>query len=299
MPVLVTGGAGFIGSWLVEELVNYGALVTVLDDCSTGCYENLSAVNTRIKFIQGSITDNASLHAALKGQKIVFHLAGATSIEESFCNPEKYHAINATAMLALLQLCRQHNIERFIFASSVAVYGNTATMQNKLSETNVCAPISPYGLSKYIAEQYCMLYSYCYALTTVILRYCNVYGERQNAIRDNGSVAARFTECLRTNMPLVLFGDGTQTRDFISVHEVVTATICLAVLAPTISGQCFNIGTGNSITLLELVQQLKQKFPYSTSTLTFAAERPGDIKHFTADCSKYKHILSYLLANSE
>jgi nucleoside-diphosphate-sugar epimerase len=292
VPVLVTGGAGFIGSHLVEALVASGAQVTVLDDLSTGSFENLHTVRNQIAFIHGSITDAQACLVATRNQKIIFHLAAMISVVQSCENPAACHAINIDGTANVLEAARLNGVERFVFSSSAAVYG---TRTEPCSEESPCAPTSPYGFSKFIGEQLCKQYAQL-GLKTACLRYFNVFGPRQSSTGPYGTVMATFTKYMEENMPLTIYGDGTQTRDFVPVHLVVEANMRIALLEEkNMHGDVFNVATGKSLSLLELVEQMKQKNPQFTAPILFKPARPGDIKHSIARVDKFYKIKETIL----
>lgn len=284
--VVVTGGAGFIGSYLTEQLVSLGAHVTVLDDLSTGNINNIDAVVYKINFLRGSITDLETCLAATKNCSIIFHCAALVSVPESIENPQKCHAINVNGTLNMLEAARINNCERFILSSSSAVYG---PQDAPCIETMACAPTSPYGYSKYIGELYCQQYTQSFGLLTASARYFNVFGPRQRADSPYSGVIAKFQNQMRNNKPLTIFGDGKQTRDFIPVMEVVYANLILAALpANYLQGEAYNVATGASITLLELIEQLRKEFPRYKQAITFQPARVGDIKYSAANSTKLR-----------
>lgn len=286
--VLVTGGAGFIGSHIAEELVSYGAYVTVLDNLSTGNLENVAHIKDHITFIEGSITDMQTCLDATRGKSHIFHLAAFISVPQSLEEPQACHAINVDGTFNLLEAARQNNVKRFVFSSSSAVYGPALTTCN---ETTSCNPTSPYGFSKLIGEYLCKQYAVNFGVDTVCMRYFNVYGNRQNPNGQYAAVVAKFKDCMRQNLPITIFGDGLQTRDFIPVEQVAQTNLLLGMLpADDVSGEIFNVATGRSISLIELFNLLKKEFPFYALEPQFAPERTGDIKHSAADCSKLQKI---------
>jgi UDP-glucose 4-epimerase len=317
--VLVTGGAGFIGAHLVEKLVDLGAQVTVLDNFSTGSLANLTAVKNKIKIITGDICDPelakilnlSTQNLALQAHKsnltpnltlnwdFVFHLAAATSVPESLDNPQKYHDINLTGTLNLLNLfatTATHTLDqvykkpRFIFSSSSAVYGEKSTI---CDEQDLCAPTSIYGLNKLMGEQYCQIYSQLYNLPAICLRYFNVYGPRQNPHGSYAAVYTKFAYNLAHNLPIIIYGDGSQARDFVTVEQVVTANLQAGLLDYTqLNGQAINIGSGAPIQIIDLLTQLKNNYPGYTSEIKFAPARVGDIKLSCANISKAKRLFT-------
>lgn len=286
LPILITGGAGFIGSHLAEKLVELKASVTILDDLSTGNLQNLTNITNKINFIHGSITSSQDCKKAALNQEIVFHLAAMTSVPESVINPEKCNNINVVGTFNMLEACRINNVKKFILSSSSAVYGNTESVCN---ETTECNPLSPYGYSKLINEIYCKQYSTLFNINTVALRYFNVFGPRQNPNASYAAVVAKFKYQLEYNLPIEIFGDGKQLRDFVPVERVVQANLNLAQNAQILSGEVFNIATGESITLLELVDILKKDFPDYNKDIIFSAKRNGDTYISKASCEKYNY----------
>lgn len=287
LAVLVTGGAGFIGSHLVEQLVECGARVTVLDNLSTGNLDNLKNVMHKITFIHGDITDKKVCLAATHEQDIIFHLAAFISVPDSIEMPEECHATNVDGTFNLLESARINKVKRFVFSSSAAVYG---TRDGVCAETDHCHPESPYGFTKRIGELYCQQYAHNYGMHTVILRYFNVYGDRQNPDGAYAAVVAKFKKAMHENSPITIFGDGNQTRDFINVKDVACANLTLGMHAHACAGEIFNIGTGTSISLLELIAMLKKDFPQFNQGILFRPARAGDIKHSSALCTKYQAI---------
>ncbi len=289
--VLVTGGAGFIGSHLVEALIAAGALVTVLDDFSTGTLANLASVADRITLIGGSITDRQTCNRALQNQHIVFHCAAQTSVPQSMEDPLYSYTVNVQGTYTLLQAALSHKVKRFVFSSSSAVYGER---EGRCTENLPCNPTSIYGVSKKIGEELCKNYTTFFNLETVCLRYFNVYGERQDALGAYAAAIARFNYNMRHNKPIILYGDGLQSRDFVSVHTVVEANMAVGMLsAEKVSGEIVNVASGKSVTLLEVVHKLQHEFPQYNQEIIFQPVRPGDIKRIEADCSKLQALLSY------
>lgn len=291
--VLVTGGCGFIGSHLARALVSYGAHVTILDDLSTGFIHNIADIYDNITFIEGSITDLATCKKAAVNATHIFHCAAFISVAQSIEHPDLCHHINVDGTFNMLEAARNTQCKRFVFSSSAAVYGMP---QGICSEDTQCNPLSPYGFSKLIGEYLCKQFSCTYNLETVMLRYFNVYGPGQNPQGDYAAVRAKFTDLVKQNKPITIFGDGLQSRDFIHVQEVVQANLMVGMLpASMVMGSQFNVATGKSITLLELVDQLKHEYPTYNCPITFAPARIGDIKESAADCSRFKSLYQTLL----
>jgi UDP-glucose 4-epimerase len=283
--VLVTGGAGFIGSHLVEALVRAGAHVSVLDNLSTGTLDNLSAVLNHVTFIQGDVTSFSSCMAATQNQQVVFHCAAMTNIKESMERPRNCIKINVQGTANLLEASRIHRLERFIFSSSAAVYGSS---NQACTETTPQKPASMYGCSKQLGEQLCAHYCTFFNLRSICLRYFNVYGPRQHPTSPSAGVHTIFNHAFAHNLPISVYGDGHQTRDFISVHDVVEANLLMAQLpCSELNGQAVNIASGTSISLNDILITLKKTHPDYTETITYQPARVGDITHSNAVIKKY------------
>lgn len=286
--VLITGGCGFIGSHLAQALIACGAHVTILDNLATGRLENIEPFKQHVTFLRKSITDPHACLEATSNQDFVFHLAAFISVPLSLEQPSLCHQVNVEGTFNMLEAARLNGVKNFIFSSSSAVYGASDT---PCSENMPCAPTSPYGFAKRIGELYCQQYATAFNLHTVCLRYFNVYGPRQRQDGAYAAVVAKFNECLERNAPITVFGDGTQTRDFVHVDDVVLANLRLGLLPPErMRGEAFNIASGTSITLLELIDTLKKDYPAYTGSTLFAPARDGDVHHSAADCRKYQQV---------
>lgn len=286
--VLVTGGAGFIGSEIAEKLVELNANVTVLDNLSTGSIDNLKNIINKIKFIQGDIQDFNTCTVATKDIDIIFHLAAFISVPGSMADPQTCIKTNIDGTFNLLESAKINNVKKFVLSSSSAVYGQK---QGICKEDDTCKPTSVYGYSKLINEQYCQMYSNLFNIGTVCLRYFNVYGDKQNPNAQYAAVVAKFTDNMKHNLPLEIFGDGQQTRDFIHVSQVANANLTVAMLKDSqMLGQAYNVATGTSINLLQLIDQLKVKFPDYKGEVLFKPARAGDVEHTAADCSQYLKV---------
>lgn len=286
--ILITGGAGFIGSHLAERLVAAGAQVTVLDNLSTGNIDNLGSVLNRLTFIEGDIRDKSSLMLALQDQELVFHLAASVSVQESMERPRPTFEVNTVGTLNLLEAARLSLAPRIIFSSSAAVYGNQSGM---CRETDPIEPISMYGASKLSAEMYCQLYAKQYQVPAICLRYFNVFGPRQQAQSPSAGVVARFTYALARDQEIVVYGDGEQTRDFIPVEQVVEANLFCAMLPTSrLQGQPVNIGFGAPRSINQLLAQLCEHLG-KEAKISYLSARPGDIRHSVADCARYHEYL--------
>ena len=292
--VLVTGGAGFIGSHIAQTLVSYKANVTILDDLSSGCIHNLEDFNDKIYLQVGDLTIFKTCMKATKHQNIVFHVAALASVPESIEQPSLCEKINTQGTNNLLEACKINNVKTFIFSSSAAIYGHR---NNRCCENDKPNPQSPYAQSKLEGEKLCKEYSQLYNIKTASLRYFNVYGKRQNPNGSYAGVVAKFEQNLNYNQPITIYGNGKQQRDFIHVSKVVDANLFIATL-PTIKGDIFNIATGKSITLLKLIHNLEQETKTKHAGLLFEAARSGDIFSSQANCEKYQTILSQLEKNN-
>lgn len=294
LRVLVTGGAGFIGSHLVDRLFKEDFEVTIIDNFDTGRLENIAPhqENKRFNFIKGDIRDFNLVKKLIKDVDAVFHEAALASVTLSVKNPLLANDVNVTGTLNLLKASSDLHVKRFIFASSAAVYGDTPIPQKR--EDMTLNPKSPYGVSKLAAENYVRLFNKVYGLETVSLRYFNVYGPRQRFdIKSTyGGAITIFTNRLLRNLPPVVYGDGKQTRDFVYVDDVIEANM-LALNKVKAAGEVFNIGTGNSISVNQIAETLKEVMNKKDLKNIYDPPRPTDVKHGYADINKAKKILGY------
>jgi len=278
MKYLVTGGAGFIGSHLVDALLAQGADVVVLDNLSTGLGTNLAS---GASLVRGDVGDISLLGDVLPGCAAVFHLAAVSSVQASLDQPLAVHGANLTATLALLEAARRHGVKRLVFSSSAAVYGDTHGEAAR--EDMVPRPLSHYAVQKLASEHYCAVYAKTFGLETVCLRYFNVFGPRQRDDSPYSGVIARFLAAARAGHAPTIFGDGRQTRDFCPVADVVGANLAAAhSQADRVAGRVFNIGTGRSIALLDVIGLLREVFPAMPEPLRLPP-RAGEILHSRAD----------------
>jgi nucleoside-diphosphate-sugar epimerase len=289
MRYLVTGGAGFIGSNIVDELVRRGQQVVVLDNLSTGKEENLAAVRDKIELHTGSVTDLAAVQAAALGADYVIHLAARTSVPRSVEQPLETNHTNIDGTLNVLVAARDAQVKRFVFAASSSAYGETKTLPK--TEAMPASPISPYGVTKYVGELYAQVFGRVYALENVSLRYFNVFGPRQDPSSQYSGVLSRFLLAAAEGAPLVIFGDGEQSRDFTYVENVVDETL-RACAASGASGGVFNAGTGKRIALNGVVRVL-ERITGRTLEVTYQPARSGDILHSQADISLAHKVLGY------
>jgi UDP-N-acetylglucosamine/UDP-N-acetyl-alpha-D-glucosaminouronate 4-epimerase len=289
MRYLVTGGAGFIGSNTVDELVRRGHGVVVLDDLSSGKEDNLAEVRSKITFMKGSITDIEVVQKAMVQADYVIHLAARTSVPRSVKDPVDTNRINVDGTLNVLVAARDNKVKRVVFAASSSAYGDTPTLPK--SEDMQPVPISPYGVTKYVGELYAQTFGRCYGLENVCLRYFNIFGPRQDPDSPYSGVLSRFSTAFLDSTPPVVFGDGEQTRDFTYVENAVQANI-LACEAPSASGRTFNVGTGHAVSLNQVLQML-QKASGKTLETKYEPAREGDIRDSLADIRLAKEFLAY------
>jgi UDP-N-acetylglucosamine 4-epimerase len=290
--VLVTGGAGFIGSHLVDRLLAEGFEVTVLDDFSTGRMENISCHKDVREFhlVRGDVRDAGLVRKVVEDVDGVFHLAALVDVALSIENPVLFNEVNVVGTLNLLGACVDSDVRRFIFASSAAVYGNSKSAKKR--EDMLPRPISPYGVSKLAAENYVQVFNEFYGLETVSLRYFNVYGPRQGLASSYSGVIVAFMSRLLKGQPPVIHGDGKQSRDFVHVDDVVSANL-LALQSKKVVGGVFNIGSGTSTTVYELANILQQITDTERLKPIFTESRAGDIKHCSGDIYKAEEILGF------
>jgi nucleoside-diphosphate-sugar epimerase len=286
---LVTGGAGFIGSNTVDELVRQGQSVVVLDDLSTGKEENLAGVRDRVEFIQGSVTDLETVRGACRGVDYVLHLAARTSVPRSLKDPIETNRVNVDGTLNVLVAARDAKAKRVVFAGSSSVYGETPTLPK--IETMTPAPISPYGVSKLTGEVYGQLFQRVYGLEFVGLRYFNVFGPRQDPSSPYSGVLSVFNAAIMNGEQPTIYGDGGQSRDFTYVRNVVEVNI-LACRANDAAGLVFNVGTGNRYTLNHTLQLLG-KISGMLTNARYGPAREADIRDSQADIEQARRILGY------
>jgi UDP-glucose 4-epimerase len=291
LRVLVTGGAGFIGSHFVDRLVAEGYGVSILDDLSAGKLENIVGhLNAgKVDFVKGDIRDRSVVSKCLRGVDAVVHFAALTSVTFSVEHPDLTFDVNTFGTLNLLSACSDQGIGKFVFVSSCAVYGDTRFLP--VDECCKANPISPYAKSKYLAEAHCLRFNQDKILGSVVLRFFNVYGSRQG-LNDYSGVMTLFIDHIKRKQPLVIYGDGSQTRDFVHVHDIVEA-ILASVRSADAQGQIFNIGSGKPTSINELAKTILE---LAGSDLPIQYEKPrvGDIKDSYGDISKAKKNLGYI-----
>lgn len=289
MHILVTGGAGFIGSHLVGALVREGHRVRVLDDLSTGRLENLAGLLDHVELIVGDAANPEAASRAAAGVEALFHQAALPSVARSVADPARSHLAAATATLTLLEASRQAGVRRFVYAGSSSAYGNSRRLPKH--EAMLPRPASPYAAAKLAGEHYVHVYAQLHGLEAVSLRYFNVFGPRQRGDSPYSGVISRFTADLLAGRAPVLHGDGLQSRDFTYVDNVVHANL-LALRAQGLAGQAVNVATGRRITLWALLRALGAALDRPVKPQR-AAARPGDVRHSLADLRRAGFLLGY------
>ncbi|HET9122587.1 MAG TPA: NAD-dependent epimerase/dehydratase family protein [Acidiferrobacteraceae bacterium] len=289
MRVLVTGGAGFIGSHLVERLVEDGHHVRVLDNLSSGRRENLAAVFDRVDLMIGDIRDRGDVAYALRDREAVVHLAAVASVPASMADPAGTHETNFEGTLKLLDAARRSPVRRFLYASSAAIYGDSAALP--LREEVAPMPLSPYAADKLAGEFYLRFYTERFGLSTTAFRFFNIYGPRQDPSSPYSGVISRFLSAVMAGQPVRLFGDGRQTRDFVYVADVVEVLVAaLSAMVPEFFA--VNIGTGREQSLLSLVENLEQVLGRPIGR-QHEPRREGDIVRSCADVTRLKRLFGF------
>jgi UDP-glucose 4-epimerase len=288
--VCVTGGGGFIGSHIVDALEGLGAKVTVIDDFSNGRHANLDRVRDRIRVIEASILDTERLAEAMEGARKVFHLAAIGSVPGSLSDPVRYHEVNATGTIRVLEAARHAGAKRLVYSASSSAYGDTPTLPK--IETMKPDPRSPYAVTKIAGEHACRAWSLCFGLSTVSLRYFNIFGRRQRPDSQYAAVIPVFASCLRQGQQPTIFGDGQQTRDFTHVDNAVHANLCAGAAAADLRGEMVNIGCGANYTLTEVLDQMNAVL--ATKVLAqFAPTRTGDVRDSLASIDRARELIGY------
>lgn len=286
---LVTGGAGFIGSNIVEALVRSGVAVRVLDNLANGKRENLAAFGDRVEWVEGDIRDPSACERAVSGASVVLHLAALGSVPRSIADPATSNEVNVTGTLNVLIAARNAGVKRVVFSSSSSVYGENPTLPKR--EDLATLPISPYAVSKLAAESYTRVFSKVYDLETVSLRYFNVFGPRQRADSPYAAVIPLFMQSALEGRPLPINGDGLQSRDFTYVTNVVRANL-LAATVPGVAGRTYNIACGERYSLLDIVDALAEAAGRPLAR-DHRPPRAGDVRHSQADISASETDLGY------
>ena len=280
--VVITGGAGFIGSHLAERLIKQGYRTIILDDLSTGKIENIKEMLNKesVEFVQGSVTDLRLLNRIFQDASYIFHLAAIPSVPRSVENPQASHEVNVNGTLNVLLAARENSVRKVVYASSSSVYGDTPTLPKR--EDMMPCPLSPYAVTKLTGEYYCQVFSKVYQLPTVCLRYFNIYGPRQDPNSQYAAVIPRFIQRVSEGNPPIIFGDGEQTRDFTFVKDAVEANI---LAAESDASGLVNISRGESISLNELAKLIIGTIGNNVKPV-HQEPRPGDIRHSLADIAK-------------
>ncbi len=286
---LVTGGAGFIGSNIVHALVARGERVRVLDDFSTGSWANLAAVRDRIEVIEGDIRDPETLRVALRDIEYVSHQAALRSVPRSVDDPLSTDSVNTHGTLQLLLIARELGVKRVVYASSSSVYGDSPVLPKE--EHQAPAPVSPYAVSKLAGEYYCRTFTRLYGLETVSLRYFNVFGPRQSPESKYAAVVPLFIRAALRGEPLIIHGDGEQSRDFTYIDNVVQANL-LACTRPNIAGEVFNIACNERHSVIEIARTV-ERFVGKPIICEHTGPRAGDVRHTQASIVKAQQKLGY------
>ena len=290
---LIAGGAGFIGSNIAEHLINEGHFVRVLDNFYSGKEENLAFTEglgkDKFELIRGDIRDKDACAQACAGMDYVLLQAALRSVPKSMTDPAAYNDVNINGILTMLQAASKHNIKRFVFASSSSIYGNTDQFPQK--ENQFPQPISPYALSKLAGEYYCRIFSEFFNVTTVCLRYFNVFGPKQALDDEYAVVIPKFTHCIMNNQPPPVFGNGKQSRDFTFIENVISANI-LAATTPGIKHEVVNVANGKDHTLLELIDILNRIIGKDIKPNLLDVRR-GDVFRTNADITKIQNTIGY------
>lgn len=290
MNVLVTGGAGFIGTNLVRALLDRGDTVRVLDNFSTGKRENLRDVTDRIEMIEGDVRSYHIVREAVDGMDVVLHQAALPSVPRSIKDPITTHEVGVNGTLNVLQAARDCRVGRVVFASSSSVYGNTQELPKH--ERMTPTPLSPYAVSKLAGEHYCQVFFRLYGLETVALRYFNIFGPRQDPASLYSAVIPRFIDAMRSGARPVIFGDGEQSRDFTYVDNVVAANFLAATADARVAGEVFNVACHDRITLNRLVEELNAGLGTRIDP-SYGPPRLGDVQHSFAAIDKFRDVTGY------
>lgn len=293
--VCVTGGAGFIGGHLTDALISLGASIAVIDDLSNSTLENLAPLiemePDRIRFVHGSILDDAALADACENAKTVFHLAALGSVPMSVEQPQRTWSVNTTGTLRVLEAARNAPADRVVFAASSSAYGDQPELPKV--ETQMPQVLSPYGASKLAGEHLLATWSHCYGLSTVGLRFFNIFGPRQSADSAYAAVIAAFAKNLSQGKSPSIFGDGAQTRDFTFVDNAVLALLLAGSCNKPLKGDIMNIGTGRRVSITDLAILMAERFALPHLRPTYLPARPGDVKHSVADITRARQSINY------
>ncbi|MCG8403558.1 MAG: SDR family oxidoreductase [Phycisphaerales bacterium] len=289
MDFLVTGGAGFIGSHLVQRLVARGDRVRVLDNFSTGKRENLAALEDRVEIVNGDIGDLEVCRRSCEGVRIVFHQAARPSVPKSIEDPVTSHRANADGTFNILQAAHENGVQRLIYAASSSAYGDSEKLPK--IESMIANPLSPYAVQKLAGEHYCRVFTSCYGLKTLALRYFNVFGSRQDPKSQYAAAIPAFVTSILKDEPPTIYGDGEQTRDFTYIDNAIEANL-LAAEAADVRGETVNIACGERITVNEIISRINAILGKNVKP-NHVNPRPGDIKHSWADIGLANSLIGY------
>lgn len=292
VPVLVTGGAGFIGSHIVQALVQLGARISVIDNLANGKWSNLDGFGDGVAKTTGDILDADAVRSAMAGCRYVFHEAALGSVPKSVETPVPYHDANVMGTLSVLQAARDVGVERVVYAGSSSAYGNPPKDGPKVEDQPIL-PLSPYAATKLAGEAYCRAWSASYGVDTAVLRYFNIFGPRQDPHSAYAAVIAAFAKALLNNEAARIYGDGEQSRDFTFVHNAVHANLLAARCAERIEGEVFNVATGHRVSVNQLYQAMADSVGKGDLKAEHLETRTGDVKHSLADISKGGRVLGY------
>ena len=286
---LVTGGAGFIGSHIVERLVKDGRSVRVIDNFSSGKRANLSPFGSSVDVFEGDLRDAGDCRRACAGVEIVFHEAAVPSVPKSVADPVTSHQANVDGTFNLLMAARDAKCRRVVYAASSSAYGDAPDLPKR--ETTCPQPLSPYAVNKLVGEYYCRSFTYCYGLETLSLRYFNVFGPRQDPKSEYAAAIPAFVAAVLHDRPPTIYGDGEQTRDFTYVDNVVHANL-LAAQAGKTNGEAINVACGERVSVNDIIRQINSLLGKSVAP-EHVPDRPGDVKHSLADISRAWQLIGY------
>lgn len=293
--VCVTGGAGFIGGHLVDALLSLGASICVIDDLSNATLKHLGELielePERVRFLHASILDDEALADAVAGAQVVFHLAAVGSVPRSIKEPQRTWGVNATGTVRVCEAARAARAARLVFAASSSAYGDNPQLPRV--ESQLAQPLSPYAASKLAGEEVLAAWARAFGLSTVSLRFFNVFGPRQPADSQYAAVVSAFTRKILAGEPPVIFGDGNQTRDFTFVSNAVLALLLAGAAESPLAGEVVNVGTGRRVTIAELARLLADRCAAPHLAPRFEPARPGDVRHSLADISRARELLGY------
>jgi nucleoside-diphosphate-sugar epimerase len=288
--VLVTGGAGFIGSHIAEALVKSGARVRVVDNLSTGRLENLNGISGKIDFLNGDLAEESTANKAVEGVELIFHEAALPSVPRSVANPRETHLASVEGTFNLLVAAKDKGVRRIVYAASSSAYGDQPTLPK--TEEMKPEPLSPYAVAKLVGEYYCQVFARSYNMETVCLRYFNVFGPRQDPSSPYSGVISRFIDLLLKGERPVIYGDGEQSRDFTYISNAIDANMRAAETTRGL-GQVINIANGERVTINRVLELLKELTGRTDIQPEYKEVRAGDILHSLADITRARELLGY------